>query len=88
MKKTPLPLLQRSSRTSLQRLRESVLSEISHPAFTPEQRATATAAIEAESSRERLQRWLDNLRGRSEQWEDEQLALEAAAGFPEPPYPY
>jgi hypothetical protein len=85
MKINPLPLLQRSS---LQRLRESVLREASHPAFTPEQRAVATAAIQGESSRERLQRWGDNLRGRSEQWEDEQLAQEAAAGFPELVYPY
>ncbi|SNC77555.1 hypothetical protein SAMN06265337_4145 [Hymenobacter gelipurpurascens] len=52
-----------------------------HPAFTDEQRCTATARILAEADPTRLGRWLTNIMRHITQWEEHTLA-EAARHNP------
>ncbi|QKG55016.1 ArdC family protein [Hymenobacter sp. BRD67] len=65
-----------------QRIELSRLLE--HPAFTCEQRRTATGRILAETDPARLGRWLSNIMQRVAEWEDHQLAEEARQN----PHPY
>jgi antirestriction protein ArdC len=57
---------------------------LEHPAFTDEQRQTATAPILAETDSARLGRWLSNIMQRVAEWEERTLAEEAR----QHPYPY
>lgn len=50
---------------------------LEHPAFTDEQRRTATGRILAETDPARLGRWLTNIMQRVAEWEDQTLAEEA-----------
>jgi antirestriction protein ArdC len=57
---------------------------LEHPAFTDEQRRTATGRILAETDPARLGRWLTNIMQRVAEWEDHTLAEEAR----QRPHPY
>ena|GEM_PF-4281149 len=57
---------------------------LEHPAFTDEQRRTATARTLAETDPARLGRWLTNIMQRVADWEEHTLAEEARQN----PHPY
>ncbi|MBJ6111297.1 DUF1738 domain-containing protein [Hymenobacter sp. BT523] len=59
---------------------------LEHPAFTDEQRRTATGRILAETDPARLGRWLTNIMQRVAEWEDQTLAEEARQN--PRPYPH
>ena len=59
---------------------------LEHPAFTDEQRRTATGRILAETDPARLGRWLTNIMQRVAKWEEQTLAEEARQ-HPRP-YPF
>ncbi|WP_048826518.1 ArdC family protein [Hymenobacter sp. DG25B] len=64
-----------AQRSELTRLME-------HPAFTDEQRRTATARIRAEADPARLGRWLTNIMRQIAEWEERTLAGEARQNPP------
>ncbi|SFQ81470.1 hypothetical protein [Hymenobacter arizonensis] len=57
---------------------------LEHPAFTDEQRHTATARILPETDPARLGRWLTNIMQRVAEWEERTLTEEAR----QHPHPY